>query len=40
LSDSYKIETYRVNSEDIKKIEEAGWTTDWEEVLEENKKER
>lgn len=40
LSDSYKIETYRVNSEDIKKIEEAGWTTDWEEVLEENKRDR
>lgn len=40
LSDSYKIETCRVNSEDIKKIEAAGWTTDWEEVLEENKKER
>lgn len=40
LSDSYKIETYRVNSEDIKKIEAAGWTTDWEEVLEENKRDR
>ena len=40
LSDSYKIETYRVNSDVIKKIEEAGWTTDWEEVLEEDKKAR
>ena len=40
LSDSYKIETYPVNSETIKKIEEAGWVTDWEEVLEEDKKER
>lgn len=40
FSDSYKIETYRVNSEDIKKIEAAGWTTDWEEVLEENKRDR
>lgn len=40
LSDSYKIETYRVNSEDINKIEAAGWTTDWEEVLEENKRDR
>lgn len=40
LSDSYKIETYKVNSEDIKKIEAAGWTTDWEEVLEEDKKTR
>ena len=38
LSDSYKIETYRVNSEVIKAIEDAGWKTDWEEVLEENKK--
>ena len=38
FSDSYKIETYRVNSDVIKKIEDAGWTTDWEEVLEENKK--
>ena len=38
FSDSYKIETYRVNSDVIKKIEEAGWTTDWEEVLEKNKK--
>ena len=38
LSDSYKIETYRVNSEVIQKIEEAGWKTDWEEVLEEDKK--
>lgn len=38
LSDSYKIETYRVNSEDIKKIEAAGWTTDWEEVLAADKK--
>ena len=37
LSDSYKIETYRVNSEDIKKIEDAGWTTDWEEVIAANK---
>lgn len=37
LSDSYKIETYQVNSDVIKKIEEAGWETDWEEVLEENK---
>ena len=40
LSDSYKIETYRVNSDVIKKIEEAGWTSDWEEVLEEDKKVR
>ena len=38
FSDSYKIETYRVNSEVIKAIEDAGWKTDWEEVLEENKK--
>jgi len=38
FSDSHKIETYRVNSEVIKAIEDAGWTTDWEEVLEENKK--
>ena len=38
LSDCYKIETYRVNSEVIKAIEDAGWKTDWEEVLEENKK--
>ena len=38
FSDSYKIESYKVNSDIIKKIEEAGWTTDWEEVLEENKK--
>jgi len=38
LSDCYKIETYKVNSDVIKKIEEAGWKTDWEEVLEENKK--
>ena len=38
LSDSYKVNTYRVDSEVIKKIEEAGWTTDWEEVLEEDKK--
>ncbi len=40
FSDSYKIETYRVNSEVIKAIEDAGWTTDWEEVLEENKRDR
>jgi len=38
FSDSYKIETYRVNSDVIKAIEDAGWKTDWEEVLEKNKK--
>lgn len=37
FSDSYKIETYRVNSDVIKKIEEAGWATDWEEVIAKSK---
>ena len=37
FSDSYKIETYRVNSDVIKKIEEAGRTTDWEEVIAKSK---
>ena len=38
LSDYYKAEVYPCNTEILKKLEEVGWTTDFDEVLVESKK--
>jgi len=38
FSDYYKTDVYPCDSEILKKLEEAGWTTDFQEVLEESKK--
>ena len=37
LSDYYKIDVYPCNTEILKKLEEAGWTTDFDEVVEKSK---
>lgn len=39
LSDSYKAEVYLYNTEVVKKLEEAGWSTDFQEVFESRKNE-
>lgn len=37
FSDYYKVDVYPCNGEILKKLEEAGWTTDFDEVVEKSK---